>query len=377
MKLSVRNIFQKVFLVFDFGHFFLSIFEKPKKVLKKGFVLSVSEHNDHNSKKITQKSVTIIFSLFCIFLNSQNYLVDMVDKKASLNFSCKDCDFKCSRSCDWNRHISTRKHKEKTISRQTTLSKSVLTLKKTQCLCGKEYSGRQGLWKHRKICSFIEENDESNFSKKISSEELFRSLLKDNQEFKQMIIEQNNKIIEFVSSKNTTIINNTTNNNNFNLQMFLNVQCKDALNISEFVESLQPKIEDLENTGRLGYVEGISKIFLNGLQGLDINKRPIHCSDQKRETIYIKDNNVWEKESDKRDKLKLAIKTVASKNIKQIPLWQKENPDCFDSSSKKNDQYLKIVSNSMNGLTSEESNKNFDKIITKLAKEVIIQKDQI
>jgi hypothetical protein len=204
-------------------------------------------------------------------------------------------------------------------------------------------------------------------------------LLKDNQEFKQMIIEQNSKLIELASTKNTTVINNTTTNktNNFNLQMFLNVQCKDALNIDEFVESLQPKIEDLEKTGRLGYIEGISQIFLNGLQGLDISKRPIHCSDQKRETIYIKDNNVWEKETNNRDKLKLAIKNVAAKNIKQIFVWQKENPDCFDSSSKKNDQYLKIVSNSMNGLTPEETQKNYDKIISRIAKEVVIQKDQI
>jgi hypothetical protein len=193
-----------------------------------------------------------------------------------------------------------------------------------------------------------------------------------------MLIDQNNKIMELASSKNTTVItNNTTNNSNsnhFNLQMFLNVECKDALNINEFIDSLQPNIKDLEATGRLGYVEGISKIFLNGLENLDINKRSIHCSDQKREIIYIKDNNVWEKETDNRDKLKLAIKKIALKNIKQIPIWQKENPDCFDSSSKKNDQYLKIVSNSMNGLTPEETQKNYNKIISNLVKEVVIQK---
>ena len=303
----------------------------------------------------------------------------MVDIKASYKFSCEKCDFNCSRSYDWNRHLTTRKHKEKTSSRQVGSEKSVSTTLKTfKCFCGKEYSCRQGLWKHRKLCEVMDDDD----PKKLSSEELFMKLLKDNQEFKQMIIEQNSKLME-LASKNTTVINHTTtnnsnsNNNNFNLQMFLNVQCKDALNITEFVDSLQPKIEDLETTGRLGYVEGISKIFLNGLQGLDINKRPIHCSDQKRETIYIKDNNVWEKEGENREKLKLAIKTVASKNIKQIPIWQKENPDCFDSSSKKNDQYLRIVSNAMNGLTPEETQKNYDKIISKLAKEVIIQKDQI
>lgn len=312
---------------------------------------------------------------------------DILAQKNVNKYICEKCDFKCCRSYDWNRHISTRKHKEKTVGRQFSAEKSATIFKKYVCECGKEYSCRQGLWKHRKICDLFDEDnddteDEDEYDiKKLSSEELFMTILKDNQEFKQMLIDQNNKIMELASAKNTTVItnsnNNTTNNNNFNLQMFLNVQCKDALNITEFVESLQPKIEDLEATGRLGYVEGISKIFLNGLQGLDINKRPIHCSDQKRETIYIKDNNVWEKEGENREKLKLAIKIVASKNIKQISNWQKENPDCFDSSSKKNDQYLRIVSNSMNGLTPEETQKNYNKIISKLAKEVVIQKDQI
>jgi hypothetical protein len=304
---------------------------------------------------------------------------DIFTPKSALFFYCEICDFKCSRNYDWNRHTSTRKHAEKTLRRQAIVTKSAPSLKIYKCNCGKEYNCRQGLWKHSKSCNIIiNNNDTDDDLKKLTSEELFIKLLKDNQEFKQMIIEQNTKLIE-LSNKNTTIINNTTtnnsNNNNFNLQMFLNVQCKDALNISEFIDSLQPKIEDLETTGRLGYVEGISKIFLNGLQGLDINKRPIHCSDQKRETIYIKDNDVWEKEGENREKLKLAIKTVALKNIKQIPLWQKENPDCFNSTSKKNDQYLKIVSNAMNGLTPEETQKNYDKIISKLAKEVIIQKE--
>ncbi len=309
-------------------------------------------------------------------------MVDILAEKSGDKYLCDLCDYKCSRLCDWSRHESTRKHKEKTnetISRQFYGLKSVKKRQFHVCICGKSYSCRQGLWKHKKTCNNCEDSDINNSNddlKNLSSEEVFIKLLKDNQQFKQMIVEQNTKLMELVYANNSTIINNTTNtSNNFNLQMFLNVQCKDALNISEFVDSLQPKIEDLETTGRLGYVEGISKIFLNGLQGLDINKRPIHCSNQKRETIYIKDNDVWEKEGENREKIKLAIKTIASKNIKQIPLWQKENPDCFDSSSKKNDQYLKIVSNSMNGLTPEETQKNYNKIISKLAKEVIIQKD--
>ena len=292
--------------------------------------------------------------------------------KSSKKYVCCECDYNTSRYSQYLRHLETDKHKKITLS-------SIQVTKKVKnsfsCECGNIYLYKSGLCKHKNKCEYNKKAYCKYFK---TSEDLIEAVLKDNQEFKQMLIEQNNKIMELASAKNTTVItNNTTNNNNFNLQMFLNVQCKDALNITEFVDSLKPKIEDLETTGRLGYVEGISKIFINGLKGLYVNNRPIHCSDQKREIIYIKDNNVWEKESENREKLKLAIKTVASKNIKQIPLWQKENPDCFDSSSKKNDQYLHIVSNAMNGLTPEETEKNYDKIISKLAKEVVIQKDKI
>lgn len=280
--------------------------------------------------------------------------------KSSNLFHCKKCHYSTSRYSQWQRHISTPKHQMDKMDK-------IIVPVKFVCDCGKEYLYQSGLCKHKKHCVNHKHPYFSN------NEELIQAVLKDNQEFKQLLIEQNAKIIE-LSSKNT-IINNTTNNN-FNLQMFLNVQCKDALNITEFVDSLQLQIKDLEDTGRLGYVNGVSKIFLNGLNGLDISKRPIHCSDLKRETIYIKDNDIWEKENDERNKLKLAIKMIASKNIKQISLWQKENPEYNDSTSKKNDKYLQIVSNAMNGSTIEETQKNYDKIISKLAKEVVIQKDQ-
>jgi hypothetical protein len=302
----------------------------------------------------------------------------MDDKKAEKSgddFSCEKCAFKCSRNCDWERHVLTTKHKKRTFGGQKSAPfyNNIFV-----CDCGKEYKYRQGLWKHEKICP----KKMSNFQMPYFSnnEELIQTILKENHEVKQLLLEQNMKIID-LANKNT-IINNTTNNmnntnntNNFNLQVFLNVQCKDALNMSEFVDSLQLQISDLEDTGRLGYIEGVSKIFINGLKGLDVSERPIHCSDVKRETIYIKDKDIWEKENNERNRLKLAIKTITSKNIKQIPLWQKANPDCFDSTSKKNDKYLKIVSNAMNGLTEEETEKNYNKIISRIAKETVIQKE--
>lgn len=295
----------------------------------------------------------------------------MDNKKSSELFYCDKCDYTTSRKSQWSRHLFTAKHKTDNLD-----NKKVPL--KYKCECGNEYIYQSGLCKHKKKCQPKMSHFQIPYFS--SNEELIQTILKENHEVKQLLIEQNMKIMD-LANKNT-VINNTTNNmnntnntNNFNLQVFLNVQCKNALNMSEFVDSLQLQISDLEDTGRLGYIDGISKIFINGLKGLDISERPIHCSDVKRETIYIKDKNIWEKENDERHRLKLAIKTITSKNIKQIPLWQKENPDCFDSSSKKNDKYLKIVSNAMNGLTKEETEKNYDKIISRIAKETVIQKE--
>jgi hypothetical protein len=317
------------------------------------------------------------------------------EKKGEQNFHCMVCDHNTSDKWKFERHLLTAKHRKLTDGLhfggkkgEKLKQKIETTNHNNMCECGKVYKNRQGLWKHKKNCNNLNESQSKEDNKPETEpvilfknhQELIQTILQDNQDFKQMLIEQNNKIME-LASKNTMVTNNTTNNtnnttnNNFNLSVFLNVECKDALNIMDFVDSLQVKIQDLEETGRIGYINGISRIFINGLNDLDVNKRPIHCSDFKREIIYIKDKDSWEKETDDRNKLKQAIRTITTKNIKQISLWQKENPDYQDSSSKTNDKYLKIVSNSMNGSTVEETQKNFDKIISKVAKEVIIQKD--
>jgi hypothetical protein len=169
---------------------------------------------------------------------------------------------------------------------------------------------------------------------------------------------------------------NTTNSHNktFNLQFFLNEQCKDALNMSDFINSIQLQLSDLEETGRLGYVDGISKVVIDNLNSLNVHSRPLHCSDSKREVIYIKDNDQWVKENENKDTMRNMIKQVANKNIKNIPEWVKAYPDCLKSESKQNDKYLKIVSNSMSGSTEEEQKNNINKIISKVAKEVVISK---
>ncbi len=252
------------------------------------------------------------------------------------------------------------------------------------CKCGNIYKERTGLWKHKKKCQYnkknedLNENQNENLNENIpnkndqsNKDNLIEYLIKENSEFKTLIMELIKK--DSISNNN---INSTINSHNktFNLQFFLNEQCKDALNIGEFVDSIKLQLTDLENTGRMGYVEGVSKILIKNLNELDVIKRPIHCSDLKREVLYIKDNDQWTKEDDNKQVIKKAIKDVANKNIRQITEWASLNPDCKHSDSKKNNQYLNIVMNSMSGGTNEEQNNNIDKIIKNITKTVIIEK---
>jgi hypothetical protein len=244
--------------------------------------------------------------------------------------------------------------------------------------CKKTYFSRVGLWKHKQKCNFTDECDNNDEDKYMynginikDKDALVLHLLKQNGELQH-------KIIEMASHTSITNNNshNTTNNidKSFNLNLFLNETCKNAMNITDFVSSIQFNLEDLEITGRKGYIEGISNIILKNLNRLEQYLRPIHCSDYKREVLYIKDNNKWEKECETKPILINAIKCIANGNIKQIKEWKNKNPDCTDSDSKKNNLYLKIVSNSMNGITEEESQKNLSKIISNVAKEVVIDK---
>ena len=229
------------------------------------------------------------------------------------------------------------------------------------------------MWYHEKKCQY---------EKPIVND------VKDKDSIINLLLTQNKDLIDLLkngiinntnNNNNITNINKTTNNDHktFNLNIFLNETCKDAMNIDEFVSSIKVNIEELENTGRQGYIEGISNIILKRLNNLEQDFRPIHCSDAKREVFYIKDNNEWQKENENKPILKRAIKVIANENIKQIQHWRDKHPDCTKSDSKKNNLYLKIVSNSMNGSTEEESCKNIDKIISNIAKEVIIDKSAV
>jgi hypothetical protein len=295
-------------------------------------------------------------------------------------FTCDFCYYSSSNKKDYSKHLLTLKHKKnengnqmETLETNNGKQKSQKSQKSQDVFacefCEREYKNKSGLWKHNKKCQDKkEEPKDVELIGKLIQQNM--DLVSQNQEFKQMMIEQNKTIIELANK--TTIVNNnnTTNNNKFNLNIFLNEKCKDALNIMDFVNSLQLQLEDLEETGRLGYIQGISRIFINGLKQLDVCKRPIHCSDAKRETLYIKDNDSWEKEDDDKKKITRAIRHVSIRNAKQIGEWTKGNKGYNDSANKKNDKYLKLVSEA-NGGEPEEINK----IIKTISTNVTIDKD--
>lgn len=288
------------------------------------------------------------------------------------NFVCENCNFACSKISNFKAHLSTRKHTRLINANQTSQKNAIAY----SCICGKEYKHLSSLCKHKNLCKLLHKNEK----------QIIYELIQQNDEFKQLMIEQskqlldhNKQLIEMQKFNSITQINTNCNNttNKFNLNVFLNEQCKDALNLAEFVNSLQLQLSDLQNVGKFGYSEGISKIFVNGLKELDLYKRPLHCSDIKRETLYVKDEDKWQKEDDENTKLKYAIQQITHKNIKQIPKWVEEHPSCKNSESDQNEEYMKLVSNSMTGNSKEEQLHNMNKIISKLAKEVTIDKEHL
>jgi len=296
----------------------------------------------------------------------------LTNKKMQENaqsFYCEICDFKSSRESNFNTHLSTRKH-QILINPNAGLEKNA-DKNEFSCGCGKKYKHMSSLCNHKKKCTFVKEENKDMMSMLLTQN---MELIKQNQEFKDLILDQNKKILDIAKEGKITQ-NNTTNNttNNFNLQFFLNEQCKDALNLMEFVNSIQLQLSDLDMMGKLGYTEGISKIFIRGLKELDIYKRPIHCSDLKRETLYVKDKDAWEKENGENIKMKQAIKYIANKNIKQIPQWKEENPTSEDIETKKHMDYIHILHESMGGSSQESDEKKYNKIIRNVAKEVVIK----
>jgi len=293
------------------------------------------------------------------------------DSKKFSDFWCEKCDYKCSKLSLYKRHTSTDKHKKRENETYETKNETKVTPQFFVCKCGKNLNSRTTLWRHKKQCeyqenSYVEELEKIDPIKESNNNDLqclLLETLKQNQELQKQIIE--------ISKERNTIIQNTTNNNNnsFNLNIFLNEKCKDALNIQDFVNTIKLKLSDLEETGRLGYVEGLTNILVRGLKELDVHKRPIHCSDFKREVLYVKDKDEWSKENNEKDRIKKAIKQISVRNAKQINEWTKQNHGYNDSANKKSDKYLKLVIEA-NGGEPEEINK----IIKQVARQVTIDK---
>jgi len=234
--------------------------------------------------------------------------------------------------------------------------------------CGKKYKSRNGLWYHKKTCIKQEKAQ-------LNDQDLIHVLLKENQEFKQLLMDQSSKMME-LATKPLTVnnINNNNNNNQFNLNVFLNEKCKNAMSINDFVNSIEIQSEDLEVFGNQGYVQGISNIFLKGLKDLDETIRPMHCSDIKREILYIKNVDGWDKD-DKKDRMKQVIQNIAHKNFKYIPIWKQENePNVSDVTTKKNEQYMRIANQVMTAITPDDDN-GINKIIRNVASKVCINKN--
>jgi hypothetical protein len=314
--------------------------------------------------------------------NSQNSLY---------KFSCLICDYNCSKKSHYNQHLLTSKHKKNTIQIQcdTKIDNLGIINNIFKCKCGKQYKFSQGLSKHKKVC-----NNKSTEELPIINTKFVLELIKKNQELQDLLIEQNkqllqhnkevseqnkqnsiliNKIVEkdVVTNNTQNITNNNTINQKFNLNIFLNETCKDAMNLKEFIDNIKITFEQLLNIGDAGFVSGVSDIFVKQLRDLDITKRPIHCTDVKRETIYLKEENKWDKDDKDNTKLKTAIERVEYRNLAALHKWCQENPDSKVNNSKQNLLRDKIHLQVLQG-----DHKTRDKIIKNISKEITIDKNE-
>jgi hypothetical protein len=299
-------------------------------------------------------------------------MATIISKKNDKNYYCNLCHFNTCKLTDYNRHILTQKH----ISNET----ATYSNKKNEKLsyicenCGKEYNDRTGLWRHKKVCKFHEKIEEKEKDEP-SDKELMCMLIKQNSELIKEHSDIKEIILEIVKNGNMNNSHNTTNNTHtnshnkaFNLNFFLNETCKNAMNITDFVDSIKLQLSDLMEVGELGYVEGISKIIVKNLNNLDETIRPVHCTDKKRETMYIKDEGEWNKEDEKKSKLKKLITRVADKNIRLLPQFREKYPDYGNSSSKTSDIYNKMIVEAM-----ETDDDKKEKIIKNISKVTVIK----
>jgi hypothetical protein len=363
-------------------------------------------------KKNNNNDIKICYDNSCVFKQNaeQNLapepknnincatLAMLGNKKVASKYNCDYCDYITDKKSHYDKHIETQKHQNNVNNGCHNRIKHVC------CNCNKEYIHYNALWKHHKKCAVkcndtvnvtnIEEEKKNELqmtSNNTISADLITEVLKQGKELQNvlieqnkdlqnkllekdnMLIEQNNKILELAKNQ-STINNNNTTNQQFNLQFFLNETCKDAMNIVDFVNSLKLTIDDFETTGRLGFVDGISRIFIKELKKIETEKLPIHCTDLKRETVYIKDNDIWGKENDDKHKLKWTIDRIAQLNLNQIQQWQEKYPQCKENNTKENHRFTELALVALGGRGEEEEEKLREKIIRNVIKEVVLNK---
>ena len=300
--------------------------------------------------------------------------------KIPQEFKCLLCDYTTCYLKDFKKHTQTKKHKNNEINGQiNSLGQNTKIYKCENC--DKNFTDRSGLWRHKNSSKCVTDckNNDTNAANKIdisNKDDLIIMLIKENKEFKSMLMEQHTMMMKILENGTHTTTHNTTHTNShnkaFNLNFFLNETCKNAMNITDFIDSIKIQLSDLERFGEVGYAEGISKIITSNLKALDVTERPIHCTDKKRETMYVKDNNKWEKEDENNTKLRKFIKNVSYKNIKLLPQFREKNPEYKNSSSHISGKYDKMALEAMGGAGDESEKEN--KIIHNISKCVIVDK---
>jgi len=283
--------------------------------------------------------------------------------KVAQTFSCNYCDYKCFKQSDYNKHLLTLKHKIRT----NTNEKSPKVATAYFCDCGKSYKHASSLWNHKKKCDQSQENIENSLTvtEKVDYKDLLMQAMKQMQEQHEEMKKKDELMAQMIDKIGNTTNNTTNNMNNFNINMFLNEQCKNAINLSDFIERIEVSHDDLENNAQLGFVKGMTKIIMDNLKMLTIHERPIHCTDVKRETLYIKDQDVWEKDnSDK--KLESAIQEVSRKSMGSLLQWKQTNPEYEDLDSDFSNLCMAIQRQS---IAANNRDSFYPKIIHNLAKE--------
>ena len=334
--------------------------------------------------------MNIFRNIFCSIY--KNIMLNKICENIHPNFYCEVCDYKCYKKSSWSQHILTQKHQNSTECYINATECYInATNNKNTCLCGKKFKHHSSYYRHKKTC-----DNNPDLEKEIHEEppekppekppieqitenhDLIQYLINENKDFKNLILEvcknfQGTNIM--TNSHNVSNVN--SHNKTFNLQFFLNETCKDAMNMSDFIDSMKLQLSDLESVGKLGFVDGISNIIIKNLEALDVEKRPVHCSDSKRETMYIKEHDKWEKEDNELKRMKDLVRNVRDRNISLIATWRDLYPECVKSNSKKTTQFNQICMEAFGGETGGEKGtkqEKEDKIISKIAKAMVIDK---